>query len=300
MEKIKLSNSYELPNICMGTGVTHTYNYNSLISTGRYWITNAIKNKKRLKKDYYLSNVIDVAMKNNCNMFDTSRAYGGSEHVLGKTLKKYKRSDYYIVTKVSNTDQYSGNIRDALEKSLKELSVDYLDLYLLHWPVKDKYIDSWKQLERFYEEGLCKAIGVCNCNIHHLERINASCNISPMINQFECHPLFTQNELREFCKSKNIQVMAYTSTARMDERLYKTVLYGIAKKYNKTITQVILRWHQQIGNIPIVSSSSVKHMKENTLINDFTLSDNEINSIMAININSRLRYDPDNCDFTKL
>lgn len=300
MGNIILSNGVKLNDICFGTGVSHTYDMTSMKDKCLYWTRNALKNKKRFKKDYHLSEVIDAAMKNNCNMFDTSRAYGGSEYVLGKTLKKYKRSDYIIITKVSNYDQYKGNIRPAIEKSLSELGTDYIDLYLLHWPVRDRYIESWKQLEKFLEEGICKSIGVCNCNIHHLKEIEANCNIAPMVNQFECHPLFTQNELREYCSSEKIQVMAYTSTGRMDERLFKTALTDIAKKHNKTVTQVILRWHQQIGNIPIVSSSNVKHMIENTMLNDFYLSDHEIAEIEKININSRLRYDPDNCDFTKL
>ena len=170
----------------------------------------------------------------------------------------------------------------------------------MHWPVTDYFLDSWKEMEKLYKEGMCKAIGVCNCNIHHLNELESVAEIMPMVNEFECHPLFTQKELREYCKEKNIQVMAYTSTGRMDERLKKTVLVPLAKKYNKSIAQIILRWHQQIGNIPIINSVNPKHMVENTNIYDFNLSNEEIASIESININSRLRYDPDNCDFKQL
>lgn len=183
---------------------------------------------------------------------------------------------------------------------LEELKTDYLDVYLLHWPVKDIWLNSWKQMEKLYNQGICKTIGVCNCNIHHLEELKKVATIMPMINQFECHPLFTQNALREYCNLNNIQIMAYTSTARMDERLRKTVLTPISKKYNKSIAQVILRWHQQLGNIPIFSSTSISHTISNLRIQDFSLTDSEIDSITRININSRLRYDPDNCDFSQL
>ena len=121
-----------------------------------------------------------------------------------------------------------------------------------------------------------------------------------MINQIECHPLFTQNELRQYCKNNHIEIMAYTSTARMDDRLKKSVLMSIANQHNKTITQIILKWHIQIGNIPIFSSSKAKHVIENSHLDDFFLTEEELKMISAININSRLRYDPDNCDFTKL
>ena len=199
-----------------------------------------------------------------------------------------------------NADQFNGDTRAALEKSLRELDMEYVDLYLLHWPVTDTYITTWQKVERLYEEGLCKAIGVCNCNIHHLEEMKRLVNIMPMVNQFECHPLFTQDRLREYCHQNGIQVMAYTSTARMDERLSKTCLVPITEKYQKSIAQIILRWHQQIGNIPIVNSYNKNHFRENTEIYDFKLTEEEVAAILNININSRLRYDPDNCDFRKL
>lgn len=294
----ELNNDYD--NLCFGTGITWRCRQDSNLKKFVYLTRNFLKNRDQLNKDFNLARVIDIAMQNGCHMFDTSRAYSGSEYVLGKALKKYNRSSYVICTKLCNKDQFTGNVRGALEKSLRELGMDYVDIYLMHWPVKDYYIENWKQMEQLYREGLCRAIGVCNCNIHHLQALENSAEIMPMFNQIECHPLFTQSDLRAYCTKKNIRIMAYTSTGRMDERLQKTALVPIAKKYNKTIAQIILRWHQQIGNIPIVNTTNVKHMIENIAINDFTLSTEDIEAINAININSRLRYDPDNCDFSKL
>ena len=265
-----------------------------------YLLNGTLHNRKKLRIDVSLPKMIRGAMNCGCCFFDTSRAYGGSEYILGKTLKRYNRNEYVITTKVSNNYQYNDDVRGSLETSLSNLQMEYVDLYLLHWPVTDKYINSWKVLEELYDDGLCKAIGVCNCNIHHLETLEKNASISPMVNQIECHPLLTQNALREYCSERNIRVMAYTSTARMDERLNKTILVPIAKKYNKSIAQIILRWHQQIGNIPIVNTSSLHHLKENYNISSFSLTDEEIQSITNININSRLRYDPDNCDFRQL
>lgn len=170
----------------------------------------------------------------------------------------------------------------------------------MHWPVEGHYLDNWKQMEELYREGVCKAIGVCNCNIHHLRELEKCAEIMPMVNQIECHPLFTQEKLRTYCKEKGIQIMAYTSTARMDERMRKTCLTPIAKKYGKNMTQVILKWHQQIGNIPIVNTYNTNHMLDNLDIDNFRLTEEEIEQISKININSRLRYDPDNCDFSQL
>lgn len=289
-------------NICFGTGIAYTYRYSDFsgYSLIKYWIRNALKNKKQFRIDKNFESTIISAYKNGIKMFDTSRAYGGAEYGLGKALKNINREDYYLITKLSNSDQYKGDIENALKTSLKELGTEYVDLYLMHWPVEGVWIDNWKKMEELYKAGLCKEIGVCNCNIHHLQKLMESASIMPTVNQIECHPLFTQNELRKYCNEHNIKVMAYTSTGRMDERLKKTCLVPISKKYNKSIAQVILRWHQQIGNIPIVNSTNVQHVKENANINDFLLTNDELDMISKININSRLRYDPDNCDFKQL
>lgn len=298
MDTVKLNNGSLIPQMGYGSSIVnnHIHNVKSFLRECKISVTN----KRQHKLNTSLAECVNGSMKNHLNMFDTSMAYGQSEIVIGKTLKKYKREDYFIVTKLCNRSQYDGNIRKAMEESLRRLNVEYVDMYLMHWPVTDIYLNSWKEMEKLYEEGLCKAIGVCNCEVNHLNELEKVANIIPAVNQIECHPLFTQDSLREYCNEKNIKVMAYTPTARMDERLRKTVIVPIAKKYNKSMAQIILRWHIQIGNIPIVNSNNPKHIIENMDIFDFELTEDEVAKILRININSRLRYDPNNCDFRQL
>jgi diketogulonate reductase-like aldo/keto reductase len=202
---------------------------------------------------------------------------------------------------VSNKRQEKGNIREELFNTLKSYQTDYVDLYMFHWPVTGVYLDTWKQMEQLYKEGYCRAIGVANCHQHHLEEIFEIAEVIPMVNQFEIHPLFTQKPLIEFCKSKGIQVEAYTPIARFDDRLARLpALNAIARKYNKTIVQIVLRWHIQNKVIPVVRSLNKKRQLENISIFEFKLTEEEMCKIDSFNINSRLRYDPDNCDFSIL
>lgn len=300
---IKLKNGIQIPTLFYGTGVTQLRDQglSSLKLKTRFRLNIILNNDKKISiANLSLPKIIMCCMQNGLYGFDTSRAYGASEFTLGKTLRQYKREKYYICTKLCNSDQYKGKVREGLETSLRELGLDYIDLYLMHWPVEGCFIDSWKEMEKLYKEGKCRSIGVCNFNIKHFEELRKYAEEMPMVNEIECHPLFTQEELRSYCKNNDIQIMAYTSTARMDERLLKTCLVPIAKKHIKTVAQIILRWHQQVGNVPIVNSSDEIHMLENININDFTLSAEEVDAISAININSRLRYDPGNCDFKQL
>lgn len=244
-------------------------------------------------------NSLAESLKMGYRLIDYSSAYG-NEQLLQKAIKKsgLKREDLFIVSRASNNDQYNRRVRESFLESLHNIGTDYLDLYMFHWPVTDHYIETWKEIEKLYKEGLVKAIGVCNCHQHHLEKIMRECEIVPMINEFEVHPLFTQKPLIRFCKEHKIHVIAYTPLARNDDRLRKNlILRDIAKKYNKTIYQVILRWDVQNELTPIPRSSSLERNHQNFDIFDFELSPDDMGAIDSININSRLRFDPDNLDF---
>lgn len=152
---------------------------------------------------------------------------------------------------------------------------------------------------KLQEEGLCKSLGVANCHQHHIEALEAESGVLPVINQFEVHPLFTQKPLVEYCKSKNIVVEAYTPIARNDARLFtRSSLIKIAEKYGKTPVQIVMRWHIDKGLIPIVRSHHPVRQQQNLDVLDFALTTEEIKEIDGYNINSRLRYDPDNCDWS--
>ena len=244
-------------------------------------------------------NSLAASLRMGYRLIDYSSAYG-NEQLLKKAIQKsgIKREDLLIISRAANKDQYNNCVRESFMSSLKKIGVDYLDLYMFHWPVTDHYIDTYKEIEKLYKEGLVKSIGVCNCHQHHLAAIMKECEIVPMVNEFEVHPLFTQKPLIEFCKEHGIHVIAYTPLARNDDRLRKNlILRDIAQKHNKTIYQVILRWDIQNGLTPIPRSSNVERNRQNIDIFDFEISDEEMKAIDSININSRLRFDPDNLDF---
>lgn len=234
--------------------------------------------------------------------FDTASAYH-NEKWLGRGIRfcGKSRADLFITTKLSNGDQRSGDVRTAFQNSLWRLGIEYLDLYLMHWPNPETYLKSWKQMEAFYKEGLVRAIGVSNFHETHLEKLIEIANVMPAINQVEMHPLLSQANLVEFCKERGIKIAAYSPLARMNDKLIKNkVLIDIAKKYKKTVPQIILRWDYQSQIISIPKSSNPVRLKQNISILDFSLSGEEIDSIDQLNINFRVRHNPDNCDFSKL
>jgi len=184
---------------------------------------------------------------------------------------------------------------------MKKLGVKQLDLYLMHWPNPETYLDSWKEMETLYKEGLVKAIGVCNFHEHHLQKLLEIAEVTPVINQIELHPLLSQKPLREYCKSKGIQIQAYSPVARMDSKLIEhPVLVELAKKYTKTVPQIILKWDVQHDIITIPKSGNKLRIKENLDIFDFELTEDEMKKIDNINENYRVRYDPDTVDYLKV
>jgi diketogulonate reductase-like aldo/keto reductase len=174
--------------------------------------------------------------------------------------------------------------------------LEYLDLYLVHWPVKGKYVDTWKALEKLYADGKVRAIGVSNFHIHHLQDILDVAEVKPMVNQVEYHPKLSQVELLNFCKENGIQMEAW-SPLMQGELLQNEVLMELAEKYNKSVAQIILRWDLQNGVVTIPKSVKEHRIKENADIFDFEITDEDMQKIHALNENKRVGPDPDNFDF---
>lgn len=294
IHSIKLRNGNILPSICFGPGIlTRKMNFstNVFIKKIQFYL---------LEKNY--CNAVQSCIEAGVRFIDYSIAYG-REDLIAKALKEshISRKDISLTTRVSNHNQTAGNIRDCVLRSIERFHTDYIDLLMFHWPVPNYYVDTWKEIIKLRDEGICRNIGVANCHQHHIEELIGKTGVIPDINQVEIHPLFSQKELVKYCQDKGIQMEAYTPLARMDERMCKLPLMkGICKKYNKSISQIVLRWHVQNGVIPVFRSLNANRQKENLNIFDFELSEEDMSAIDAININSRLRYDPDNCDFSIL
>ncbi|PFH82235.1 aldo/keto reductase [Bacillus sp. AFS088145] len=244
---------------------------------------------------------VKAAIRNGYRSIDTAAIYQNEEGV-GQGIREaleengLKREDLFITSKVWNADLGYQSTIDAFELSLKKLGLDYLDLYLIHWPVEGKYVESWKALETLYKTGKVKAIGMSNFQIHHLKQVMANAEIMPMINQVELHPMLSQVELREFLKENSIQVEAWAPL--MQGQLFENeTLLQIANKHNKSIAQVVLRWHLQNGVVIIPKSIKEHRIQENANIFDFELTEEEMNQINSLNQNHRVGPDPDNFDF---
>lgn len=299
---VKLCNGYEIPDICFGTDIVdYEVSPSKRIKIKAKNIVKKYMGKdvKKYNKDQGIVSCCRNSLKNGCKFFDTSRAYGGSERMLRECLKGLDRDKYFICTKLDNYSQiHNVAARNVLESSMEQLGIEYVDLYLLHWPVEGKFLEYWKQLEELYKDGRVKAIGVSNCKIHHLEDIKAIAEIMPMVNEVELHPLLSEIELRNYCRQRNIQIMAYTSTARLDFRLVNSRrMKLVCDQTGKSLSQIILRWHIQNGIIPIFNTSTVEHFKENMDVFGFELTENQMKIIDSMNINARTRYDSDNCEW---
>ncbi|PWL88749.1 MAG: aldo/keto reductase [Escherichia coli] len=241
-------------------------------------------------------NAVKTALELGYRHIDTAAFYG-NEDAVGQAVRdsKIPREDIFVTTKLWNDDQRQGTQEQAFESSLKKLDIGYIDLYLVHWPVPEKYVDTWKMMQQFYNTGKVRAIGVSNFMQHHLEDVLALDGVKPMVDQFECHPECARRELREFCKNNGIVAEAWSPLARgayFDNEL----LVSLAEKYGKTPAQIILRWDYQGDIVTIPKSVTEKRIKENMDILDFSLTDEEMEQIFAMDKNS-MHGDPDNFDF---
>lgn len=251
----------------------------------------------KVEEGQQVEETVKNAIKLGYRLIDTAAFYENEEGV-GKAIKEsgVPREELFITTKVWNSDQGYEQTLDAFEKSLKKLDLEYIDLYLIHWPVKGKYIDTWRALEKIYSDGKVKAIGVSNFQIHHLKDIMENSSEKPVVNQVELHPRLSQEELRAFCDEHDIKVEAWSPIAR-GRVLEEPTIQHIAEKHGKTAAQVILRWHLQNRIIIIPKSVHEERLKENADIFDFELSMDEMNQMNTLNLNERFGADPDNFDF---
>ena len=220
-------------------------------------------------------------------LFDTASSYRNEEAV-GRGIAKcgLPREDVFVTTKIWNNAQRIGNIEGAFYRSLERLGLEYIDLYLVHWPVPGCYIDTWKVLEELLQTGKVKAIGVSNFSEYELSELMEHCDVVPAVNQIEFHPLFNQDATRNFCQQNGIAVQAYAPLAR-GAYLENAILQRIAEKYNRSTAQVGLRWILQKGVAVIPKTVRVERLLENSQIFDFELDEIEMAAIDGLNENYR-------------
>lgn len=228
---------------------------------------------------------------------DTAALYQNETEV-GEVIRtsNIPREEIFVTTKVWNSDQGYDQTLKAFETSLKKLGLDYIDLYLTHWPVENKFLDTYRAIVRLYDEKLIRVPGVSNHHQHHLEKIFAKANVKPMVNQIELHPYLSQKPLLNFCKDNGIAVTAWGPLVR-GQILEDETLVRLVNKYNKTASQVTLRWHYQNDVITIPKSVTPSRIKENMNIFDFELSKEDMQLIDALNKDYRTGQDPDHFQF---
>ncbi|MFC5735941.1 aldo/keto reductase [Cytobacillus gottheilii] len=238
---------------------------------------------------------VKAAIKNGYKSIDTAAIYQNEEGV-GQAIKEagVPREELFITSKVWNGDQGYEETLKAFDTSLEKLGLEYLDLYLIHWPVpaQNKYIETWKALEKLYKDGRVRAIGVSNFKEHHLEDLLKDAEITPMVNQVEFHPHLTQVELRDFCKKHNIQLESW-SPLKQGQLLDEPTIMKIAEKYGKTTAQVIIRWNLQNEVVTIPKSIKENRIISNADVFDFELSQEDVETLNGLNKSERVGSDPD-------
>jgi 2,5-diketo-D-gluconate reductase A len=242
-----------------------------------------------------------VALEAGYRHIDTAQMYGNEKEV-GEAIATsgIDRADVFVTSKLNNQFHRPDDARIAFDISLDALGFDYLDLFLIHWPLPTKYdgdfVSTWEVLEELYRDGKARSIGVSNFTAHHLRRLSAETTITPAVNQIEVHPYFTQEELRAACSEHNIAVEAWAPIAQ-GRVLDDPTIASIAERVGKSPAQVVLRWHIQRGDIVFPKSVTPARVKENIDIFDFELSGEDVESITSLHRDERGGPDPETFDW---
>jgi diketogulonate reductase-like aldo/keto reductase len=238
-------------------------------------------------------NAVIEALHAGYRLIDTAKIYG-NERGVGDAVNEsgIPREKIFVTTKLWTGDQGYESAKRAFKNSLDNLGLEYIDLYLIHWPGSDRRMDSWKALEEIYASGQARAIGVSNYTIAHLEELGSS-NVVPAVNQVEFHPLVyeDQKDLLAYCKGKGIVVEAYSPLMR-GGNLNAAIFREIGQQYGKTPAQIVLRWCIQHGTVPLPKTSHAERMHENLDVFNFELSDGEMEAINALSNGTRTTWDP--------
>ena len=237
-------------------------------------------------------NTVLYALQSGYRHVDTASLYK-NEREVGEAVREsgIPREQIFVTTKLWNDDQgYDGTLR-AFDQSMMDLNLDYLDLYLIHWPVPEKRKDSWKALQKVYADGRCRSIGVSNYLIRHIHELLSETDVVPVVNQVEFSPFLYQKELLEFCRSKNIFLEAYSPLTK-GKRLDDKNLLKVATRYNKTSAQVLIRWVLQHDVVALVKSNRAERIDENASVFDFEISQEDMQFLDSLNENYRTSWDP--------
>ena len=235
---------------------------------------------------------VKTALEEGYRLIDTAAMYG-NERDVGRAVKEspVSREEIFVTTKLWNSDHGYDRTLRAFDKSLQLLDMEYIDLYLIHWPVEGLRKETWRAMEKLYNDGKCRAIGVSNYTISHLTELLDCADVPPTVDQVEFSPFLYQKDLLEFCQSKDIRLEAYSPLTRT-KKFNNPVIKQMAEKYQKSPAQIMIRWALQHEVIVIPKSSHRERIRENARVFDFSISEEDMETLNGLNQNYHVSWDP--------